>query len=94
MSESLFLMMAELRGLRWEGGLYIVFMIHNAGSGGDPPPIRHGDGTTFAFVDGHVEFWKWEDQRTIDFGLLMTAGSSPQPDNPDLYKSEVGVWGL
>ena len=60
----------------------------------DPPPIRHGDGTTFAFVDGHVEYWKWEDQRTIDFGLLMKAGSEEQRDNPDLYKSEVGVWGL
>jgi len=60
----------------------------------DPPPIRHGDGTTFAFVDGHVEYWKWEDPRTIKFGLLMKAWSEPQPDNPDLYKSEVGVWGL
>jgi len=60
----------------------------------DPPPIRHGDGTTFAFVDGHVEYWKWEDQRTIDFGLLMTANSERQDNNPDLYKSEVGVWGL
>lgn len=60
----------------------------------DPPPIRHGDGTTFAFVDGHVEYWKWQDPRTIEFGLKMTAGSELQPDNPDLYKSEVGVWGL
>ena len=60
----------------------------------DPPPIRHGDGTTFAFVDGHVEYWKWQDPRTIKFGLLMKAWSQPQPDNPDLYKSEVGVWGL
>lgn len=59
----------------------------------DPPPIRHGDGTNFAFVDGHVEYWKWQDERTIEFGLLMQAWSPPQPDNPDLYKSEVGVWG-
>ena len=59
----------------------------------DPPPIRHGDGTNFAFVDGHVEYWKWQDQRTIDFGLLMTAWSEVQQDNMDLYNSEVGVWG-
>jgi len=59
----------------------------------DPPPIRHGDGTTFAFVDGHVEFWKWEDPRTIEFGLLMQAWSGTQTDNQDLYNSEVGVWG-
>ena len=59
----------------------------------DPPPIRHGDGTTFSFADGHTEYWKWQDKRTIDFGLEMRAWSDPQPDNPDLYKSEVGVWG-
>jgi prepilin-type N-terminal cleavage/methylation domain-containing protein/prepilin-type processing-associated H-X9-DG protein len=59
----------------------------------DPPPIRHGDGTNFAFVDGHVEYWKWEDPRTVPWGLEMRAFSPPQPDNPDLYKSEVGVWG-
>ena len=59
----------------------------------DPPPIRHGDGTTFAFADGHVEYWKWEDQRTIDFGYLMQAWSEEQQGNTDLYKSEIGVWG-
>ncbi|MHC4641903.1 MAG: H-X9-DG-CTERM domain-containing protein [Planctomycetota bacterium] len=59
----------------------------------DPPPIRHGDGTNFAFVDGHVEYWKWEDPRTIEFGLLMQAWSGTQTDNEDLTNSEVGVWG-
>jgi prepilin-type N-terminal cleavage/methylation domain-containing protein/prepilin-type processing-associated H-X9-DG protein len=59
----------------------------------DPPPIRHGDGTTFAFVDGHVEYWKWEDDRTIEWGLLMRAFSPPQPDNPDITKTMIGVWG-
>lgn len=59
----------------------------------DPPPIRHGDGTTFSFADGHTEYWKWQDKRTIDFGLEMHAWSEVQQDNPDLYKSEVGVWG-
>lgn len=59
----------------------------------DPPPIRHGDGTTFAFVDGHVEYWKWEDKRTIEWGLQMQAFSPPQPDNPDITKTMIGVWG-
>ena len=59
----------------------------------DPPPIRHGDGTTFSFADGHTEYWKWQDSRTIEFGLEMHAWSDPQEDNRDLYKSEVGVWG-
>ncbi|MHC4692019.1 MAG: type II secretion system protein [Planctomycetota bacterium] len=76
-------------------GGWTLFSIHNTRrwEWWDPPPIRHGDGTTFAFVDLHIEFWKWEDQRTIDFGREMRAWSPPQPDNQDLYKSEVGVWG-
>jgi len=59
----------------------------------DPPPLRHGDGTTFAFVDGHVEYWKWEDSRTIEFGLKMQAFSPAQQGNPDITKSQIGVWG-
>ncbi|MBW8040961.1 MAG: type II secretion system protein [Planctomycetes bacterium] len=59
----------------------------------DPPPIRHGDGTTFAFADAHVEYWKWEDPRTLVFGRKMTAWSEVQMGNPDLRKSEIGVWG-
>ena len=37
----------------------------------DPPPVRHGDGTMFSFADGHSEYHKWEDSRTIDFGKRM-----------------------
>ena len=60
----------------------------------DPPPIRHGDGTTFSFADGHVEYWKWQDSRTIKFGLLMQANSPPQPDNPDIPKTQMATWGV
>jgi prepilin-type processing-associated H-X9-DG protein len=33
----------------------------------DPPPKRHDNGTTFSFVDGHVGYRKWVDQRTINY---------------------------
>lgn len=66
----------------------------------DPPPIRHGDGTTFAFVDGHVEYWKWEDPRTVPWGLKMKSCFDPtegylatQLNNPDITKSQIGCWG-
>jgi prepilin-type processing-associated H-X9-DG protein len=59
----------------------------------DPPPIRHDDGTTFSFVDGHNEYWKWKDQRTVEFGKTMMAFSPPQPGNPDLTRSQIAVWG-
>ncbi len=79
-------------------GGWTLYSIYSSGNNRwiwwDPPPIRHGDGTTFAFVDGHVEYWKWEDPRTIEWGLQMRAFSPPQPDNPDITKSMIGVWGL
>ncbi|MHC4546834.1 MAG: hypothetical protein ACYSYL_20335 [Planctomycetota bacterium] len=38
---------------------------------------RHGDGTTFSFADGHVEYWKWEDPRTVPWGLKMKSCFDP-----------------
>ena len=59
----------------------------------DPPPVRHGNGTALSFGDGHSEYWKWKDKRTVDYGL-MTVGANPsQPGNPDLHKVQMAVWG-
>ena len=58
----------------------------------DAPPIRHENGNTFSFADGHVEYWKWRDKRTTD--PLMTYGPSPvQEGNEDLHKVQKAVWG-
>ncbi len=61
----------------------------------DPPPVRHGDGTTFSFADGHADYHKWEDQRTVDFGKRLPANafSGQQPDNVDLIWAAVAMWG-
>jgi prepilin-type N-terminal cleavage/methylation domain-containing protein/prepilin-type processing-associated H-X9-DG protein len=61
----------------------------------DPPPVRHGDGTNFSFADGHSEYHKWEDPRTIKFGKLIPpkAFSESQTDNEDLHWASVAVWG-
>ncbi len=61
----------------------------------DPPPVRHGDGTMFSFADGHSDYHKWEDPRTIEFGKRVppTANSETQQDNPDLVWSSLVVWG-
>jgi len=59
----------------------------------DPPPIRHNDGTTFSFADGHVEHWQWKDPRTIEFGQRIGALSELQPDNQDIRNTQLGVWG-
>ncbi len=59
----------------------------------DCPPVRHGDGTDFSFADGHSEYWKWLDRRTVEYGLML-AGTNPlQPGNPDLHRVQKAVWG-
>lgn len=35
----------------------------------DEPPNRHGDGSTWAFADGHSEYWKWQDPYTHEYNL-------------------------
>jgi len=61
----------------------------------DPPPIRHGDGTTFSFADGRSEYRKWADPRTIDFGKRVppTAFSGTQAGNDDIRWTSIGSWG-
>jgi prepilin-type N-terminal cleavage/methylation domain-containing protein/prepilin-type processing-associated H-X9-DG protein len=61
----------------------------------DPPPIRHGDGTTFSYADGHSGYVKWRDPRTIEFGKRIppTYNSEMQPGNEDTRTAAIGVWG-
>jgi prepilin-type N-terminal cleavage/methylation domain-containing protein/prepilin-type processing-associated H-X9-DG protein len=63
----------------------------------DPPPIRHGDGTTFSYADGHADHWKWRDPRTIEAGYRALergqAGFEQQPGNEDIRKTQLAVWG-
>ena len=66
----------------------------------DDPPVRHGDGTTVSFADGHSDYWKWEGPETIRRGRAnrRTHAAShwtPQtpPDIRDLHRMQMGCWG-
>ena len=68
----------------------------------DQITARHGDGTNVSFADGHSEYWKWKDPRTIeiaemDYDYWQRTGRhgsiSSSPGNPDLYKVRKAVWG-
>jgi len=59
----------------------------------DIPPIHHSEGTTFSFVDGHSDYWKWRDQDTIDFAMGVSGSSAVQPDNRDLTRLRRAIWG-
>ena len=67
--------------------------VYNAASWRDMPPLRHGNGTNFSYADGHSEYWKWTDGRTIALGRLEQSASVNQPDNPDLVKLQMAMWG-
>lgn len=61
----------------------------------DPPPVRHGDGTNFSFADGHSDYKKWKDPRTLEFGKRVppVAFSEVQAGNEDIHWSAVAMWG-
>ncbi len=57
----------------------------------DPVPSWHRKGTVFAFVDGHAEHWKWQDERTIKLLQIWPTWPSPQVgfggyNNPDVKR--------
>jgi prepilin-type N-terminal cleavage/methylation domain-containing protein/prepilin-type processing-associated H-X9-DG protein len=65
----------------------------------DDPPIRHGDGVTVSFADGHSDYWKWEAAETIKNGreaiIGYPTGWTPITDEGkrDLYRMQKGCWG-
>ena len=68
----------------------------------DQITARHGDGTNFSFVDGHSDYWKWKDPRTLKVALMdydtwqSTGRFGPlasSPGNEDLHKVQRAVWG-
>lgn len=81
----------------------------NSASWWDPPALRHNtSGTCFSFADGHSEYWKWEDMRTVEYakdclasypGAWINVGSVPQPNcasvtNEDIRNVYHGIWGI
>jgi len=66
----------------------------------DPVYVRHSNGQTFSFADGHAEHWVWKGKSTIDNGKKVagTIAYQLQPvseeDYRDLYRFQRGVWGM
>jgi prepilin-type processing-associated H-X9-DG protein len=65
----------------------------------DDPPVRHGDGTTISFADGHSDHWKWKGIDTIKRAKLVERSRqgnwTPETDAGyrDLYMMQKGCWG-
>ena len=57
---------------KWPGspwGLHRPDCSAHPGYWWDQPTIRHSDGTTWGFADGHAEYYKWQDKATIELAL-------------------------
>ncbi|MHC4692020.1 MAG: prepilin-type N-terminal cleavage/methylation domain-containing protein [Planctomycetota bacterium] len=61
----------------------------------DEPPIRHGDGGTLGFADGHSEYWKCRDRLTPTFNEFNTSiwKAVEFPRSLDIPRMQRGVWG-
>jgi prepilin-type processing-associated H-X9-DG protein len=71
-------------------------------------PIHHANGTCLSFADGHVEYWKWRDPRTVANAKVwidawdQSAAGNPHPplhmtlcvsDNEDYFRMHKAIWG-
>ncbi len=68
--------------------------INKDGAWGNLIAAWHNDGANFAFADGHAEYWKFKDKRTIDY--LKNDPRWPDviyktPNNPDLIRISAAV---
>jgi len=62
----------------------------------DVAPLRHANGGTLSFADGHSEHWKWKDPRTVDLAVRAGPGGAiqeVQKGNPDLQSLQKAMWG-
>ena len=69
----------------------------------DEPSVRHGDGTTLSFADGHSDYWRWRAAETVERVKAAVCVHNPDtadhwsPQTPegkdDLHKMQNGCWG-
>ena len=48
----------------------------------DDPPVRHGDGTSVSFADGHTDWHKWQGHWTVEWGRETTGTRANRRPHP------------
>ena len=54
------------------------------GSSGNYPAVRHNNGFNVSFADGHIEYYKFRDQRTLKFFSFEISPEDASINNRDL----------
>jgi prepilin-type processing-associated H-X9-DG protein len=62
------------------------------------PPVRHREGTTVSFADGHSDYWEWNASETVKLGKSADSFNvNVVPQTPegkeDLHRLQEAVWG-
>lgn len=62
----------------------------------DEPLVRHGDGGTLGFADGHSEYWKCKDPLTHTYNEFNTGiwKAIDFPNSLDIPRMQRAVWGV
>jgi prepilin-type N-terminal cleavage/methylation domain-containing protein/prepilin-type processing-associated H-X9-DG protein len=59
--------------------------------------VRHGNGVTVSYADGHSARWMWKSKNTIEAGINRVPVYVPPASDTaamnDLYKMQIGCWG-
>jgi len=84
---------------KWPGSPWCVFATKPMWW--DLPTVRHSDGTNWSFADGHSEYRKWRDPRTIALaneeppyvGLNPNYCQVEHKDSEDIEMTQKSVWG-
>lgn len=73
---------------------------YQSGPWWDNPPVRHGDGTTVSWADGHATHLKWRAGETVEYGRRFIEYYGGGNFNPvtdegreELYQFRRSVWG-
>jgi prepilin-type processing-associated H-X9-DG protein len=78
------------------GAFFVVYSGSGSSAPGrwyDPPPMRHSQGTTFAFADGHAIYRKWTDPHTIQAVSGQWGGGTIDYCDCDLRWMVKVTWG-
>ena len=54
---------------------------------------RHGGGCNISFADGHCDYWKYRDPRTVDLANWTIGLDEASVENPDLEQFVQLLWG-
>jgi len=79
-------------GTSKRGAFFVSYSSFGGLKWGDLPPMRHNQGTTFSFADGHAVYRKWTDPHALNPGGGWGGGSIDNCDC-DLRWITKATWG-